>query len=90
MIKGGRKFSQSDGRWAILWQSSNILDGDRCHFVRDVTNCNIMIFRTRHEARKEIWTRFGYIKDRSDLKSEPHGWKVPKPVRVRLTAELEH
>jgi hypothetical protein len=90
MRKNGLEYKTADVRWAILWQSSNKLDGDRCHFVRDITNCNIMIFHTRHEARKEIWIRFGYIKDRPDLKSEPHGWKMPKPVRIKLTVELEH
>jgi hypothetical protein len=89
MRKNGLEYKTADVRWAILWQSSTNLMGI------DAISCgtsqtNIMIFHTRHEARKEIWIRFGYIKDRPDLKSEPHGWKMPKPVRIKLTVELEH
>lgn len=46
-----------------------------------------LLFNTRREAREFIETNYGYIRQRDDLKNDPHGWKVPIPVRVKVTVE---
>lgn len=43
-----------------------------------------LLFTTRSEARRYICERYGYIKTRPDLQAEPHGWKMPVPVRVAV------
>ena len=80
--------------WAIKWRSDNRLDG-KCETLlgrysgRNSGQCPdfmeghiIMVFRTRQSARDYISINYGYIADRPDLKAEPHGWKVPVPVKV--------
>jgi hypothetical protein len=29
--------------------------------------------------------KWGYIKKRDDLRAEPHGWRMPRAVRVTVT-----
>jgi hypothetical protein len=45
---------------------------------------NLPMFRTRAECREFIKERYGYIARSPDLKKEPHGWKMPIPVRVQV------
>ena len=40
--------------------------------------------KTRREAREWIKKHYGYISERPDLQIEPHGWKMPVPVKVRV------
>ena len=68
-------------RWAIQWNSISRLDGHRSYLIRD-DNLNVMLFATRDEARRFNKNKYGYIKERGDLRAEPHGWKMPKVVRV--------
>jgi hypothetical protein len=68
-------------RWGILWRSNNRLDGLREHLVHD-GNCEPILEKTRQEARALIKAKYGYIKDRPDLQREPHGWKMPIPIKV--------
>lgn len=72
-------------RWGILWRSKNKLDGRTEHLV--CFNCLPALYRTRREARKQIDATFGYIRERADLRAEPHGWKIPIPVRVSIIRE---
>lgn len=72
-------------RWGILWRSKNKLDGRIERLV--CFNCLPELFLTRKDARKRIGERFGYIRGRADLKAEPHGWKIPIPVRVSIRRE---
>lgn len=69
-------------KWAILWVQNNRLDGKRAFFVGEPKRGMTMLFRTRAEARKYRDARYGYIRDREDLKHEPHGWKLPQVVKV--------
>jgi hypothetical protein len=72
-------------RWAVKWVSDNSLDGKSEHFCL-YKNCELIgIFRTRKEACKFRDDEYGYIRHRKDLRSEPHGWRVPKIVRVIVT-----
>jgi len=68
--------------WGALWRSNNILDGKKAHIIYD--NLLPALFGTRHECREFIRRRYGYIADRPDLQDEPHGWKMPIPVKVKI------
>jgi hypothetical protein len=71
---------QSAPRWAVKWISQNRISGRDEHLVFD--HGVPVLFPTRSRARQWIRERYGYIKTRPDLRSEPHGWRMPKPVRV--------
>lgn len=73
-------------KWAIKWRSDNALDGKRERLGCGHTGLPI-IFRTRAEAQTFIRQTYGYIAKRPDLRREPHGWKMPKAVRVRIIVE---
>ena len=69
-------------RWGALWRSENNLEGrERC--IMWESECP-MLFRTRAQARKWIHENYGYIAKRPDLRREPHGWRMPVPVRVEV------
>ncbi len=69
--------------WAILWrQNSRSVDGPDFHIMH--FNGIPLLFRTREACRKLISERYGYIRDREDLKAYPHGWMMPQAVRVEL------
>lgn len=72
--------------WACLWRSCNALDGERSHLVRE--NCVPVLYPTRQLMRNYIVHKFGYIASRPDLKAEPHGWKMPVPVRVTISPNV--
>lgn len=42
------------------------------------------LFRTRSGARAYIREQYEYIKHREDFRRQPHGWKLPRAVRVRM------
>lgn len=71
-------------RWSVLWRSENQLDGNVERLCgRDGA---LPLFRTRDECRKFIRAEYGFIRNRPDLRREPHGWKMPIPVRVEIRA----
>lgn len=72
-------------RWGVLWLSENRLDGTTRHVMWEAGLP--LLFETRREARVWIEHRHGYIRGRSDLRAEPHGWRMPRAVRVRVTIE---
>ena len=65
--------------WAVEWRSQNRLDGARRHLTWE---SDVRLFRTRRECRDFIKQEFGYIRTRPDLRTEPHGWRLPLAVRV--------
>lgn len=70
--------------WGIQWESKNMLDGFTSHLMfRDGLP---ILFKTKRETLERIQSEFGYIRGRKDLRSEPHGWRMPKPVRVIIKA----
>jgi len=73
-------------RWGVLWRSENKLDGynERVQWDAGMP----LLFFTKAEAKKYIDEKFGYIKARPDLKKEPHGWKMPTPVRVQVSVYI--
>lgn len=44
-----------------------------------------VLFRTRREAQLFIAKEYGYLRHRPDLRAEPHGWRMPKAVKVEVT-----
>jgi len=69
-------------RWGALWNQKNKLDGVTKHLI--FRNCLPVLFVTRREAREWIDKEYGDIRTRRDLREEPHGWRMPKPVRVKI------
>ncbi len=47
-------------------------------------NCLPKLFHTKQECRLWIKEKYGYIKYRKDLREYPHGWHLPKPVKVEV------
>lgn len=43
-----------------------------------------LLFKTRDDARAYAAREYGYIKKRPDLRAFPHGWRMPRPVRVTV------
>ncbi len=72
-------------RWGLLWRSMNRLDGEKRHIICD--NRLPALFCTRAEARAYREERFGYIRNRPELNTEPHGWKMPAVVRVAIALD---
>jgi len=68
--------------WVGEWHSNNLLDGERRHILYE--NCLPKLFRTRKECREFIKAKYGYIAERPDLRTEPHGWRMPQPVKVNI------
>lgn len=73
--------------WAAEWYSRNSLDGETRHLLGKVGTGVVALFRSRREAREWINLHYGYIRHRHDLRSEPHGWRVPRAVRVRIKVQ---
>lgn len=70
--------------WCLMWRSENELDGISRHFIHEKRLP--ALFLTRAEARRYADEHWGYIKKRADLRAEPHGWRMPKPIRVSIKA----
>ncbi len=73
--------------WGIEWHSKNKLDGNQRVIMWE--DCKPLMFPTRQLARDYIVRKFGYIRHRADLRREPHGWRVPQAVRIKLTVRRE-
>lgn len=71
--------------WGLEWHSKNQHGEDRHIIWPDgFSQGQPILFKTRAEAREFQQERFGYIRTRKDLRAEPHGWRMPKVVRVEL------
>jgi len=68
--------------WAAEWHSKNQLDGERRHIIYE--NLLPALFRTRRECRDFIKEKYGYIAERPDLQNEPHGWRLPQAIKVKI------
>jgi len=66
------------------------IDQDRAEHVcglEQLASAYDVLFRTRQAAREWIKTKYGYIAERPDLQAEPHGWRMPKAVKVKIVEE---
>ena len=78
--------------WAVKWRTETALDGKREHLVgcfglhapTHLAGHTITVFRTRDAARQWINRHYGYIRQRPGLRAEPHGWRMPIPVKVEV------
>ena len=68
--------------WGILWREENKLDGENSHLI--YSDGFPILFKTRKETRNYIKLHYGYIQKRIELRSEPHGWKMPIPIKVEI------
>ena len=70
--------------WMPLWKSNCKLDGKNRHLIKFFwkDRNRVLIFHTRRECREFINEHWGYFKFRKDLRSEPHGWRLPEAVKV--------
>lgn len=67
-------------RWMPLWKG-NAMTPDRLM-------APIEGYATRAICKRSIDANWGYIRTRKDLRGAPHFWRVPKPVKVMLTARI--
>lgn len=63
-------------RWALLtpWKPFDVMWDNNVP----------LLFRTRKAARNYATASYGYIKERKDLRTEPHNWRMPRPVEVSV------
>lgn len=68
--------------WGLLWCSNEKVSFDYRpgHLINK--ECIPVMFLTRRQARAYADKKYGYIKTRKDLRCYPHGWRMPKPVRI--------
>lgn len=79
-IKVGATFS----RWVPRWDQTNQLDGHTAYL--ELWDCGqLAVFRTRKACLEHIREAWGYVAKRSDLRKEPHCWRVPQAVKVTVT-----
>lgn len=71
--------------WGLLWRSKNRRDGVVEHLL--YVNCLPVLFATKKEASAYAAREWSWLKTRPDLRREPHGWRMPKPVKVRLSRD---
>jgi len=64
-------------RWSVKWKDR--LQGE---------SGDLPLFSTKRECQAFIKDKYGYIATRKDLRSPPHNWRMPKPVKV-IISELE-
>jgi hypothetical protein len=69
-------------KWGAIWYSKNKLDGVTEHIIFE--NGLPVLFTTKREIREFIKQKYGYIAKRKDLRAEPHGWRMPKLVKVKV------
>jgi hypothetical protein len=78
--------------WALKWRSECRLDGRTEHlmlFGHYGQQHWPAVFMTRSAARAFREEKYGYIRRRPDLRREPHGWKLPSIVKVKII-EVDH
>ena len=71
-----------DTYYALLWRSRTKRDGLSEHIIHK--DCVPMLFSTRSQARTCREKYYGYLRSSPDLRREPHGWLMPKVVKVRV------
>ena len=50
-----------------------------------VAGFNSLAFNTRDEARNFIRKHYGQIATNKVLRGAPHFWRMPKPVKIKIT-----
>lgn len=65
--------------WGARWRTAHGVE----HWLWIVPT-QPALFTTRRAALEWIAGTYGYIRERPDLRSAPHFWRMPKPARVRV------
>jgi len=68
--------------WGVLWIQKGSIDGDCESLV--YKDCKPVMFSTKRECKKFIDETYKFITARKDLRRYPHGWRLPKPVKLRI------
>lgn len=68
--------------WAAEWYSCSKHSGVSRYLIRE--SGVPVLFRTKQLAKEWIDKHYGYIRHRESLRREPHGWRLPRPVRVEI------
>lgn len=71
--------------WVVLHRRNSLLDGKVEHI--QMSDCFPKFFHTRKEARSFIKEKFGYLKNRPDLRAKPHGIRAPIAIKATVTIE---
>lgn len=72
-----------DGR-SYLIGSASVASG-----VNGLQGCtHSLMFATRKQCREYISERWGYIRTRKDLRSPPYNFRMPKVVRIEISARV--
>jgi hypothetical protein len=79
--------------WGIVESSDNWLDGLHSWLYPAWQGGLNMVplprlYKTRREAREFCTREKNKLKGRPDLTNEPHGWKMPRVAKIRVTCEL--
>lgn len=69
-------------RWGGVWHDTKDPRGSHILFEDFVP----ALFTTRREARAYIEKKYGYIRNRPDLRAAPFKWRMP--VAVKLSIKL--
>jgi hypothetical protein len=72
--------------WGVLWRSKSKKSGVCQHLLFNSSGGATLFFKKRL-AVEWIKKEYGFIRTRADLRAEPHGWRMPVPVKVTLTAD---
>ena len=67
--------------WCAEW----VQKGKRSYLIR--RKWGPALFRTKKECKEWIAWEYGYIKTRPDLRTAPHYWRLPRPVKVIVEKE---
>jgi hypothetical protein len=70
--------------WAGLWHCECKLDGITEHLLYGEDGLP-KLCKTRKQMRAWIEKRYGYIKRRPDLRTEPFCWRLPTAIKVTIT-----
>lgn len=68
--------------WAAEWHSKNKLDGEQRYLIYRLGV--VELFPTKKACEEFIRSHYGNIAYRQDVRREPHGWRMPKAVRVNV------
>ena len=72
--------------WGAEWNSVCKRDGETRYIIFE--GGMPLVFGTRAQARHWVKEKYGYIRYRPALQEEPHGWRVPRVVRIRISAKV--
>jgi len=82
--------TQTTKAWGVLWRSECRLDGRVERLVSAPWfPLKTALFPSREKAREYSKQKLGYIRNRKDLREEPHGWKTPKVVQVEVSYNIK-